>query len=191
MPLKLTFEEAQRNLEIARTRERRDLDAKHKGEVQDLEDRYKVKQELLKEIWSESGGDDPAPPSENGQVVDTASQDGTEESNDSDVRLLRGGTSTYMTVRRRSITNEVMIILEEMRDEVADDEIITQVPVRERYVEKYPGTDGTNLRSRISHTLKRASEEDGPLELVEKGAGSEPSKYRFRKRQGKAGLLDP
>lgn len=190
MSLKLSLEEARQKLEVRRAEDRRALEAKHKAETQDLEDKYSAKLQLLHEIWPESSADNPTPPSESEPKIDVMPRDGAVGSNGSTTNLFPDTSRRYI-VGKRSVSDEVQIILEEMRGVVADDEIVTTVPVRERYVEKYPGTDNVNLRSRISHILKQASEGDGPLELIEKGVGSEPSKYRFRKKQGEAGPLEP
>lgn len=185
MTTKLSREEARQSLEANRDRERRTLAAKHQAEARELEDKYKAKFQLLDEIWTESSNENRTPPPEEVQETDAA------QSNGSQNYPLSSALRTHAAVARRSVVNEVLIILDEMRGEIAEDEIVTQITVRERYEEKYPGSDSVNLRSRISHTLKQLSGDDGPLELVEKGAGSEPSKYRLRKRRGEAGLLDP
>ncbi len=192
MTVKLSYDEAKQTLEIKRAESRRVLEARHKAEIQDLEATYRAKLQLLDEIWSDSGDKDRTPFPKENQGAAPTSREITLQSNGSDHRpLLSGSFSRHTSVNRRSVNDEVQIILDELRDEIADDDIITQRTVRERYEEKYPGSDNTNLRSQISHTLKQLSEEDGPLELVERGTGSEPSKYRMREKQGEAGLLDP
>jgi hypothetical protein len=188
MTLKLSFEEARQNLEATLERNRRTLEAKHKAEIQDLEDKYKAKLQLLDEVWSESSEGSRTPTSKSEQE-DTESRRSAAGPNGSGSYAIPSTPPKYTT--KRSVGDEVRIILDELRDEIAEDEIITQITVRERYVEKYPGTDNVNLRSRISHTLKQLSADNGPLELIEKGAGSEPSKYRLRSQQEEVGLLGP
>lgn len=195
MTVKLSFEEAKQNLEAARARGRRALEAEHKAETQALEakqkaearefeDKYRTRLEVLEEIWSESNEESSAASSENGQEGIKASPDPVMDVSGSASHLFPDASSAHSIARRRPVSDEVQIILDEMEDEIEDDEIITQITIREKYVEKYPGTDNVNLRSRISHTLKQLSNEDGRLELIQKGAGSEPSKYRLRKREG-------
>lgn len=196
MTIKLSYEEAQRNLKLKEAREASDLEAKHKAEMQDLKDRYRAKFQLLDEIWSEHSDDDrtATSPEEREAAVEVRGNRAI-RSNGSSIHMLSGSFGTHSIIAKRSASDEVQSILTELRSELTDDEaarrIITQRTVRERYEARHPGSDSTNLRSRISHTLKELSEGDGPLELVERGAGSEPSKYRLRSRQGEAGLLEP
>ena len=191
MSIKRSREELKRALEARQSRDRQALEAKHRGELQDLEDRHKAERQLLNEIWPESGDEDRAPAPEEEPEAATAPPSTLKSNGARTTRLASGAFSRPAFSRRGSVADEVQIILDEISDELAEDEAITQHTVRERYVEKFPGSDNVNLRSQISHTLRQLSDEMGPLELVQRGAGSRPSRYRMRKKQREAELLEP
>lgn len=89
---------------------------------------------------------------------------------------------------KRSISEEVLLIV----DEWPDDSPITQSEVTKKFEDKYPDRKPSSLVSLISHTLSQsAKDEDGILELVEKGAGSRPTKYRKRTSRKEAENLSP
>jgi hypothetical protein len=164
-------------LEIFETRwakKRQHLEAKqrrHDEEGRQLEEEwqrhkedYETQRTFLDELWREHDSEESELRLEETQDAPTPQQVHRPNAN---------GTG------RRSISEEVLIIV----DDWQDDSIITQSEVTQKFLEKYPDRRPSSLVSSISHTLSQlASSEDGTLELVEKGAGSRPSKYRKRVR---------
>ncbi len=150
------FEEKQQRLEEEQRQLERDW-LRFKEE-------YETRRKIIDELWREDDGTEPEPRLEETQDAPAPQQEHSPSPNG---------------INKLSVSEKVLLIV----DERPDDSIITQSEVTREYLEKYPDRVPSSLVSLISHALSQwAAEEDGVLELVEKGAGSRPSKYRKRVR---------
>lgn len=150
------FEEKQQRLDEEQRQLERDW--------QRFNEEYETRRKILDELWREDDGGEPEPRLEEAQDAPVPQQEHSPSPN---------GTN------KLSVSEKALLIV----DESPDDSIITQSEVTREYLEKYPDNVPRSLVSLISHALSQwATEEDGLLELVEKGAGSRAAKYRKRVR---------
>lgn len=141
--------------------ERRQLEQ----EWQRFNENYKTGKKFINELWDESDETDDEKPAPHIEAAHSAPIPQHERLSSSD------GSSG------RSVSEKVLAIV----DDWQDDSIITQSEVTPKYLRKYHAHRTDSLVSAISHALSQlAKGEDRVLELVEKGAGSRPSKYRKR-----------
>lgn len=147
-------------------------------ERQSLEDERKTQLSLLDEIWSASADDvkNQVPSSEGIQVQDEVKTSGEDVPRSN-------GVDRYFSRRsyasRRPATDRIRDIL----DEAEENEIITQPIVRQKFVEKYPGSDSNSLASAIAHILK-GQVGSGKFELMREGKAGEPNQYRKKRKSG-------
>lgn len=140
-------------------------------------EKYEAGQKFINELWAKADDETGS------EVPETLLEDAQ-----SARKLQRDGAPSSNGTRIGSINEEVLIIV----DEWQDDSFITQTEVRRKFLEKHPNREYSSLTSSISHFLSQlASDENGELELVEKGAGSRPAKYRKKVRREDAENLSP
>ena len=161
-----SLEEKQRHLE---QRERR-LQEERQQLEQEWErhnEYYESGQKFINELWAEpdeSDDGEPEPRLEEAQDEPTLQQENSPSAN---------GSSGH------SINDAVLVIVENWQDDLA----ITQSEVTPEFLRKHPERRSKSLVSSISHSLSQlAKGEDRILDLVEKGSGSRPAKYRKRVR---------
>lgn len=139
---------------------------------------YEAGKKLINELWAE--GED--------ETGDGEPEPRLEETQDAPISHQRKRSPSPNGTSRRSISEEVLLIVDEWQDDLP----ITQSEVTRRFEKKYPDRRPSSLVSLISHTLSQsANDEDGVLELVEKGAGSRPAKYRKKVKREEAQPLEP
>lgn len=167
----------------------RDIDANFQAEVdarmkevrRELEvDRRKAIEALYK-AWPQMGG------SEKDLDVLTvelqAPLDGlSSESSGNDRQSKRSGGQT---VPMNVVRQEVQEVLEQAEYDV----VVTQTEIKDRIVDKYPDAKIPSVRSAISRLLSGYLEQ-GELELVEEGKAGAPNRYRKKRREVEATILN-
>jgi hypothetical protein len=163
---------------------RRDIEAEFEARKRELDDQRREAIRVLNEAWPKMGGSAedllsfkmektilarPAAPKP------SAFGDGASEADGSSGR----------TVSMKAVRQEVDAV---MLDERTD--IITQTEIKDRILEKYPDAKVPSIRSAISHFLS-ALTKSGDLELIEKGSGGSPNRYRKTRRSTEALDLAP
>jgi len=183
METKRSYEELKQGVESHFAERVQSLEA----EIRALEEERRAKLKWLEEIWSASRGNmSPIATTEERQEPAEAQEEDVADSNGAKHRSTAGGSvPRYTRSVRRPATDRIRDILDEI-----EDEIVTQPLIRERFVEKYPGSDSNSLASAIAHILKEQVK-FGKLELIEEGRAGVPNKYRKVKTEAEVNFLGP
>jgi len=161
---------------------RRDIEAEFEARKRELDDQRREAIRVLNEAWPKMGGSaedllsfqmESTIPTRSIAPKPSVYGDAAPEDNGSSGR----------TVPMKDVRQEVDAV---MLDEQTD--IITQTEIKDRVLQKYPDAKVPSIRSAISHFLS-ALTKSGDLELIEKGTGGSPNKYRKTRRSTEAGLL--
>jgi hypothetical protein len=168
--------ELKRSLDSIYASQTQALDARQRAldeERREIEEWYSRGLLLLQRTYSEPDGGETPFAEESGRDRVTQAQERA---------LGANGTSDNRPWGKRSMTEEVRNIL----DEIQDDEVFTQPIVRARFIEKHPGSDSVSLQTAISHLLRRLTNQ-AELERFGKRSATQPFNYRktnrYRNRQ--------
>jgi hypothetical protein len=154
---------------------RRDIDAEFEARKRELESQRREAVKALNEAWPKMGGSTEDLLSFEMETTISARSTSDKPNVYGDAAPVVNG-SYSRTVPMKDVRHEVdAVILDERMD------IITQTEIKDRILEKYPDAKVPSIRSAISHFLS-AMTKNGDLELIEKGTGGSPNKYRKTRR---------
>jgi hypothetical protein len=180
MTAKKSYEELKQHLDASYANRKQPLEERRRAldeEDNALEEWYKTRLTFLDEVWSDPNSDRAPLPSEERRDTATLPRESHLERNGSGSYRPSTEPSNHRPWGGRTRAQAVREVLGEIQDE-----IITQPLVRQRFVEKHPGSDSASLQTAISHLLKQLADE-GELVRIGKGTATEPYKYRRKTKQ--------